>query len=109
MGKTIDHRLPLWPRLNGCLEDGRVEIDNNPVENAIRSAAAVGKKNSLFMGEAEAGQRHPVHDHRSLPPAVAIDPQTYLRDVPTLLIGRSRPSQWKPGSRPDRQPFNAKP
>ena len=38
------------------LEDGRVEIDNNPVENAIRPTA-IGKKNWLFIGEAEAGQR----------------------------------------------------
>ena len=39
------------------LEDGRVEIDNNPVENAIRPTA-IGKKNWLFIGEAEDGQRN---------------------------------------------------
>ena len=32
------------------------EIDNNLVENAIRPTA-VGKKNWLFIGEAEAGER----------------------------------------------------
>jgi hypothetical protein len=38
------------------LGDGRVEIGNNQVENAIRPTA-VGKKNWLFSGPAEAGQR----------------------------------------------------
>jgi hypothetical protein len=38
------------------LSDGRVEIDNNLVENAIR-LTALGKKNWLFVGEAGAGQR----------------------------------------------------
>ena len=38
------------------LADGRVEIDNNLVENAIRPTA-IGKKNWLFVGEAAAGDR----------------------------------------------------
>ncbi len=38
------------------LKDGRVEIDNNLVENAIRPTA-IGKKNLLFIGEANAGER----------------------------------------------------
>ena len=54
MGKAIDYTLTLWPLLLAYLEDGRIEIDNNPVENAIRPTA-VGKKNWLFIGEAEAG------------------------------------------------------
>jgi hypothetical protein len=36
------------------LEDGRVEFDNNLVENAFRPTA-LGKKNWLFIGEAEPG------------------------------------------------------
>lgn len=38
------------------LGDGRVEIDNNLVENAIRPSA-IGKKNWLFVGDAGAGDR----------------------------------------------------
>jgi transposase len=56
MGKAIDYTLTMWPVLLVHLEDGRIEIDNNPVENAIRPTT-VGKKNWLFIGEAEAGQR----------------------------------------------------
>jgi transposase len=37
------------------LGDGWIEVDNNPLENAIRSTA-IGKKNWLFMGSADAGE-----------------------------------------------------
>ena len=43
----------------GFLAHGEVEIDNNLVENAIRPTA-LGKKNWLFFGSAEAGQRSAV-------------------------------------------------
>ena len=85
MGKAIDYTLALWPLLLVYLEDGRIEIDNNPVENAIRPTA-VGKKNWLFIGEAEAGERSAIfftliEACRSR----GIDPQTYLREVFTRL------------------------
>jgi hypothetical protein len=41
------------------LEHGEVEIDNNKVENSIRPTA-VGKRNWLFFGSEEAGQRNAV-------------------------------------------------
>ena len=56
MGLAIAYTLKLWPELQVFLEDGRISIDNNPVENAIRPTA-IGKKNWLFIGEAEAGER----------------------------------------------------
>jgi hypothetical protein len=67
------------------LEDGRVEIDTNPVENAIRPTA-IDKKNRLFIGEAEAGKRSAILF--TLIEACrtrGIDPQTYLREVLTRL------------------------
>jgi transposase len=56
MGRAISYTRALWPLLGTYLRDGRVEIDNNLVENAIRPTA-VGKKNWLFIGQAEAGER----------------------------------------------------
>jgi hypothetical protein len=53
-GQAIDYALSNWPLLGVYLEDGRIEIDNNLVENAIRPTA-VGKKNWLFLGDADAG------------------------------------------------------
>ena len=70
MGKALNYALHQWPALQLFLEDGRLEIDNNQVENAIRPTA-LGKKNWLFIGDAQAGERsaHPLHHHRSLPAA----------------------------------------
>ena len=56
MGAAIDYALGQWPALSTYLSDGRVEIDNNLVENAIRPTA-IGKKNWLFIGDSTAGER----------------------------------------------------
>jgi len=56
MGKAIDYALGQWPSLQLFLANGHLEIDNNLVENAIRPSA-VGKKNWLFIGDANAGER----------------------------------------------------
>ena len=56
LGGAIDYALGQWRTLEVYLADGRVEIDNNLVENAIRPTA-IGKKNWLFVGEAAAGDR----------------------------------------------------
>jgi transposase len=56
LGQALSYTLNQWKGLQVFVGDGRVEIDNNLVENAIRPTA-VGKKNWLFIGEARAGQR----------------------------------------------------
>ena len=85
MGRAIDYALTLWPMLEVYVEDGRVEIDNNQVENAIRPTA-IGKKNWLFIGEAEAGQRSAIlYTIIEACRRRGIDPWTYLRDVLTRL------------------------
>lgn len=49
IGKAIRYCLSNWIELNNYLKDGRIEIDNNLLENAIRPFA-LGRKNWLFMG-----------------------------------------------------------
>jgi transposase len=49
IGKAIRYCLSHWNELNSYLKDGRIEIDNNLVENAIRPFA-LGRKNWLFNG-----------------------------------------------------------
>ena len=73
------------------LEDGRVEIDSNLVENATRHTA-IGKKNRprqknrLFKGEAGAGQRGAIlYSIIETCRRRKIDPYAYLRDVLTRL------------------------
>jgi transposase len=84
-GKAIRYALGVWNSLLVYLDDGRVEIDNNHTENAIRPTA-VGKKNWLFIGAAEAGKKAAilytiVESCRRL----HIDPYAYLKDVLTRL------------------------
>lgn len=85
MGKAIDYALGQWPALLAFLEDGRVEIDNNLIENAIRPTA-VGKKNWLFIGEAQAGERSAIlYTVIECCRRRGIDPFAYLREVFTRL------------------------
>jgi transposase len=49
IGKAIRYCLSNWVELNNYLKDGRIEIDNNLIENAIRPFA-LGRKNWLFNG-----------------------------------------------------------
>lgn len=55
LGKAIAYTLAQWPRLIVYLDDGRLNIDNNLVENAIRPFA-IGRKNWLFS-DSQGGAR----------------------------------------------------
>ena len=54
--KAADYAIANWTYLTRYIEYGNAQIDNNLVENAIRPTA-VGKKNWLFIGHPNAGQR----------------------------------------------------
>lgn len=55
IGKAIAHTKNLWPKLKAYSNDGKYEIDNNLIENAIRPLA-LGRKNYLFAGSQKAAQ-----------------------------------------------------
>jgi hypothetical protein len=85
MGQAIDYALGQMQKLGVLVDDGRIEIDNNLVENAIRPTA-IGKKNWLFIGADHAGQRSAIlftiiESCRRRD----INPFEYLRDVLTRL------------------------
>jgi transposase len=85
MGKAIAYALGLWEELMRFRDDGRLEIDNNLVENAIRPTA-VGKKNWLFIGHPEAGDRSAIiYTLLENCKRLGINPQEYLHDVLTKL------------------------
>jgi transposase len=84
-GQAIDYALGQWDSLLPYLEDGRLEIDTNLVENAIRPTA-IGKKNWLFIGEANAGERSAIiYTIVESCRRRGIDPYAYLREVLTRL------------------------
>jgi len=55
LGEALTYINNQWDGLQVFLHDGRVEIDSNAVENAIRPIA-LGRKNSLFAGHDEGGK-----------------------------------------------------
>jgi transposase len=56
IGKAIYYLVARYNKIYLYLEDGRLEIDNNPVENSIRPVA-LGRKNYLFAGSHAGAQR----------------------------------------------------
>ena len=87
LGKAITYTLNIWPQLEVYGQDGRIEIDNNGVENAIRPTA-IRKKNWLFIGEAEAGQRSAIiYSLIESCRRRGIDPHAWLLDARRRLPG----------------------
>ncbi|HLY02972.1 MAG TPA: transposase, partial [Candidatus Cybelea sp.] len=53
--KAIAYALTRWDALQRYCDDGRIEIDNNAAERALR-CVALGRKNFLFAGSDGGGQ-----------------------------------------------------
>lgn len=56
LAEAIRYALARWSELGRFLDDGRIELDNNPVERAIRPVA-LGRKNHLFAGSHGGAER----------------------------------------------------
>jgi hypothetical protein len=85
LGQAIDYTLKRWTALNQFITDGSLEIDNNLIENAIRPSA-LGKKNWLFVGHPEAGERSAViYTLLGSCRRHSINPFDYLKDLFTHL------------------------
>lgn len=54
LGEAISYALKRWDGLTRFLDDGRIDLDNNAVERAIRPLA-LNRKNALFAGSDEGG------------------------------------------------------
>ena len=85
MGKAVSYALGQWESLEIYLQDAQIEVDNNLVENAIRPTA-LGKKNWLFFGDAEAGERSAIiYSIIESCRRNGVEPYTYLCDVLSRL------------------------
>ena len=81
IGKAVSYAYTRWDNMMRCLEDGRLLLDNNLAENAIRPIT-LGRKNYLFCGNHEAAVNMSVicsllatckaHD---------VNPRDYLKDI----------------------------
>ncbi|SEP33025.1 Transposase IS66 family protein, partial [Methylobacterium sp. UNC300MFChir4.1] len=75
-----------WAGLSLFLDDGRVEIDNNTVERAIRPLALT-RKNALFAGsDGGAGHWAVVASLVETCKLNGVEPQAYLTDVITRIV-----------------------
>ena len=103
LAKAFRYILSRWEAFTLFLEDGRVAIDNNPAERAVKPIA-VGRKNWLFAGSNSGGE--------TLAKAMTIietaklsglDPQAYLADILGRIndhkinrLAELLPWNWKP-------------
>jgi transposase len=55
LAEAIRYALNHWEGLQRFLDDGRIELDNNSVERAMRPVC-LSRKNSLFAGSDEGGE-----------------------------------------------------
>ena len=85
LAEAMRYALSRWEALGVYIEDGRVEIDNNIAERAIRPIG-IGRKNWLFAGSDAGGERianvltiietAKMHGH---------NPEVYLTDILTCI------------------------
>lgn len=89
--------------LGRCFDDGRLALDNDPAERALRSVA-IGRNNYLFAGSDAGGRRAAVmYSLIETTKLNGLDPQFYLTDVLTRIanhparhITQLLPWYWKP-------------
>lgn len=78
---AIHYALGRWPQLLRYIHDGRLEIDNNAAERALR-AVALGRKNYLFAGSDAGGNRAAaMYSLLGSAKLIGLDPEAYLSYV----------------------------
>lgn len=101
IGKAMGYLLKQWEKLRRVLDDERLELDNNKIENKIRPLA-LGRKNYLFAGNHRSGQHiammysffatckeHNINPYDWLKDVLEKLPETKISDLVKLL-----PQNW---------------
>lgn len=107
LAKAIRYALRHWPGLTLFLDDGRVEMDSNVVERAIRPVA-INRKNALFAGS-DGGARHWAIAMTLIQTAKLndVEPMAWLTDVLERIVSGQTmateldsllPWNWKPNT-----------
>ncbi len=101
-GKALGYAINQREALYRYTTDGRLEIDNNVAENAIRPLA-IGRKNWLFAGSERGGKACAIAlSLLQSAKAVGINPYDYLHDIysrfmshPVNRLHELLPAEWK--------------
>jgi len=81
LGKAVSYLDKNWHKLNVYTQDGRLSIDNNPAENAIRPFV-IGRKNWLFSASINgANASANIYSLIETAKANQLEPYQYLRHV----------------------------
>ncbi|WP_162786519.1 transposase, partial [Hyphomonas sp. CACIAM 19H1] len=103
LADAIRYALGRWTGLTRFLDDGRIELDTNPVERAIRPVA-LGRKNHLFAGSDGGAERWAILCSLIETAKLnGVEPYAWLTDVlrrmadghPANRIGELLPWAWK--------------
>src|SRR6201993_17265 len=103
LARAFRYMRTRWTALVRCFDDGRLALDNNPAERALR-CVAIGRKNYLFAGS-DAGGRRATAIYSLIESAKlnALNPQHYIADLlariadhPARSIAELLPWNWQP-------------
>lgn len=103
ISKALGYNISRWKELMVYTTDGKLNIDNNPVENSIRPVA-IGRKNYLFAGSHEAAKRSAMlYSLMGTCKLHGVSPMVWLTDVlkrinshPINKISELLPQNWQP-------------
>lgn len=103
IGEAITYACNRWKYMERYLDDGKLEIDNNLVENAIRPVA-IGRKNYLFAGSPQGAEWAAIiYTLLSSAANCGHNPLEYLKDVllrlpdqPLNYLDELLPINWEP-------------
>jgi len=102
-GKALGYAANQLPKLAAVFKDGRIELDNNLIENSIRPLA-LGRKNYMFAGSHKGAQRAAMmYSLFGTCKQLGINPREWLYDIltriaeyPKLQLRKLLPDQWSP-------------
>ena len=103
IGKAFHYLIARYNKIYIYLQDGRLEIDNNLIENSIRPVA-LGRKNYLFAGSHSGAEKAAmVYSLLGSCKLQDINPYDYLKDIleslpehPVNRLYELLPPNWKP-------------
>lgn len=95
LGKAISYAFGMWPRISRYCKDGRFQIDNNGIENAIRPIA-LGRKNYLFAGNDDGAEDYCIfYSLIGSCLQAGVEPVKWLKDTLEIIPTLQTPINWK--------------